>query len=70
MAQAALAGDFATASDLQCNMLSLIDALFRETNPIPVKAAMRLLGYDCGDCRLPLGLATKETEYTLRQLLK
>jgi 4-hydroxy-tetrahydrodipicolinate synthase len=70
MAQAALAGDFDTASDLQCNMLSLIDALFRETNPIPVKAAMRLLGYDCGDCRLPLGLATKETEYTLRQLLK
>lgn len=67
MAQAALAGDFDTASDLQCQMLPLIDALFREVNPIPVKAAMNMIGFDCGNCRLPLGSAAKET---LEQLNK
>jgi dihydrodipicolinate synthase len=34
--------------------LELMDALFMDVNPIPVKAAMKLLGTDCGDCRLPL----------------
>lgn len=70
MAQAALGGDFDTAADLQCRMLPLIDALFRETNPIPVKTALKILGYDCGTCRLPLGRPNPETEQTLRALLK
>ena len=34
--------------------LELMDALFMDVNPIPVKAAMKLLGTDCGECRLPL----------------
>lgn len=54
MAAAALDGDFDTASALQLEMLPLIEALFCEVNPIPVKAAMAILGYDCGPCRLPL----------------
>lgn len=54
MAQAALAGDFDTAAALQCKLLPLIDLLFCEVNPIPVKEAMKLIGYDCGGCRLPL----------------
>ena len=54
MASAALDGDFDTASALQLEMLPLIEALFCEVNPIPVKAAMALIGYDCGPCRLPL----------------
>ena len=54
MCEAALDGDFDTASDLQCKLLPLIDALFCEVNPIPVKEAMKLIGYDCGNCRLPL----------------
>ncbi len=70
MAQAALAGDFDTASSLQCKMLPLIDALFAEVNPIPVKAAMQMIGYDCGKCRLPLGPASAETEKKLKSLLK
>lgn len=69
MASAALAGDFDTASDLQCQMLPLIDALFREVNPIPVKAAMELIGFDCGSCRLPLGKAIQGTVEQLRTLL-
>lgn len=54
MCNAALSGDFHTASAQQCQMLPLINALFSEVNPIPVKAALKELGFDCGDCRLPL----------------
>lgn len=54
MVQSALAGDFDTAAALQCQLLPLIKLLFCEVNPIPVKAAMKLIGYDCGGCRLPL----------------
>ena len=70
MACAALAGDFHTASDLQCDMMPLIDALFREVNPIPVKYAMECVGFDCGPCRLPLGGASEETKTILQCLLK
>ena len=54
MADAALDGDFDTASALQIELLPLIQALFSQVNPIPVKAAMREIGFDCGNCRLPL----------------
>jgi 4-hydroxy-tetrahydrodipicolinate synthase len=54
MTEAALDGDFDTAASLQLELLPLIHALFSEVNPIPVKAAMREIGFDCGDCRLPL----------------
>ena len=53
--EAALAGDFDTAAALQCDYLPLIDLLFSEVNPIPVKYAMKYAGFDCGRCRLPLG---------------
>ena len=69
MAQAALDGDFDTAADLQIRMLPLIEALFCEVNPIPVKAAMKLIGYDCGTCRLPLTAATQNTLKKLKNLL-
>lgn len=55
MTDAALDGDFDTAAALQCRLLPLIDLLFSEVNPIPIKYAMRCAGYDCGECRLPLG---------------
>jgi len=54
MCKAALDGDFETAAELQCRYLPLIEALFSEVNPIPVKAAMKEIGFDCGMCRLPL----------------
>ena len=69
MTQAALAGDFDTASALQCDMLPLIDVLFSEVNPIPVKAAMEMIGFDCGPCRLPLAALSKENREKLRALL-
>lgn len=70
MAQAALAGDFDTASALQCDMLPLIDALFAEVNPIPVKAAMEMIGFDCGPCRLPLAALSNENREKLQSLLQ
>lgn len=59
MARAALSGDYATASKLQCNLTELISLLFNEVNPIPVKYAMQHVGFDCGSCRLPLGPPSK-----------
>ena len=47
-------GDTAKARELQLEMLPLCDALFCEVNPIPVKYAMNVLGWDAGECRLPL----------------
>ena len=69
MAMAALDGDFDTASALQLEMLPLIEALFSEVNPIPVKAAMKLLGYDCGECRLPLTPISPDNLERLKKLL-
>ena len=54
MTDKALAGDFAGAAALQCKLLPLINALFSEVNPIPVKAAVSKMGF-CEDyLRLPL----------------
>ncbi|MEA4964541.1 MAG: 4-hydroxy-tetrahydrodipicolinate synthase [Oscillospiraceae bacterium] len=54
MVKAALGGDYAQAARLQRDYMPLIDALFSEVNPIPVKTAMNLLGFDAGLPRLPL----------------
>lgn len=51
---AALAGDYRTAAAIQAQLTPLIELLFCEVNPIPVKEAMELIGFDCGRCRLPL----------------
>ena len=67
---AALAGDYETAAKLQLKFLSLIDLLFCEVNPIPVKEAMRYIGYDCGSCRLPLSKLTKEHQKQLEQYFR
>ena len=65
MAEAALAGDFDTAASLQQKLQPLTDLLFCEVNPIPVKAAMACIGYDCGTCRLPLTPLSAENKKKL-----
>ena len=69
MIGAALDGDFDTATALQLSLLPLIDARFQEVNPIPVKAAMAMIGYDCGSCRMPLCSPSEETSALLKDLL-
>lgn len=68
MANAALNGDFDTAANLQCRLLPLIEILFCEVNPIPVKYAMTHAGFDCGTCRLPLGQLSLENKQRIDAL--
>lgn len=70
MVSAALDGDFDTASDLQLKMLPLIELLFSEVNPIPVKTAMKLMGYDCGGCRLPLTPLSHDNMVKLKKAIQ
>lgn len=69
MVNAALAGDFETAAAMQCRLQPLIEILFCEVNPIPVKTAMKLIGYDCGSCRLPLTELSQEKANKLKNVL-
>ena len=54
MCESFFKGDLATANQLQREALPLIDALFCEVNPIPVKTAMNMLGWEAGPLRAPL----------------
>ena len=54
MTDACLAGDYAKAAKLQCEMLPLINALFSEVNPIPAKAAVSAMGFGENYVRMPL----------------
>ena len=70
MSHLCLENDFEAASKLQIEYMDLIDALFIEVNPIPIKAAMNLLGMEAGPLRLPLcDMAEKNLE-TLRQSMQ
>lgn len=62
MVSAALDGDFDTAAAMHGALLPLMELMFCEVSPIPVKAAMRAIGLDCGGCRLPLTELTKENQ--------
>ena len=65
-----LEGDFAGATALYAKYARLFSALFYETNPIPVKAAMQLLGMDSGILRLPLTEISEENRGRLRAVLR
>lgn len=62
-------GDTAGACALQLELLELINGLFMDVNPIPVKAAMNLLGWAAGPCRLPLVPLTEAQTSRLQALL-
>lgn len=70
MCAAALAGDYKTAAALQLRYLSLVKALFIETNPIPVKEAVNQMGFAAGECRLPLYEMAEETKAVLTAEMK
>ncbi len=61
-----LEGDFAAARELQFKAFPLVKALFSEVNPIPVKTALKLIGFEAGPLRLPL----TELEPAHQELLK
>ena len=70
MCNAALAGDFDTAAALQWEFMELIDLLFCEVNPVPIKYAMRHIGFDCGGYRLPLTYLTQENKQKIDAYFK
>jgi 4-hydroxy-tetrahydrodipicolinate synthase len=64
------AGDIKGSTELQLKAIPLIDALFSEVNPIPVKKAMNLMGYEVGGLRMPLTELTKPNEEKLAKAMK
>lgn len=66
-----LDGNVKAARDLQLKLNGFVHSLFTETNPIPVKKAMNLLGYNVGPLRMPLDeLSECATEILVREMKK
>lgn len=70
MVQYCLDNNFAEATKLQLEYLDLINALFIEVNPIPVKEAVNMTGVDVGSCRMPLCDMSDEHKAVLRAKLE
>ncbi len=70
MAHAFLEGNTAEACALQLRYLPLIAAIFRESNPIPIKAAVAMLGFRAGDPRLPLVPASDAVRQELEREMR
>jgi len=66
MVEKFLAGEIAESRKLQLSILALMRLLFAEGNPVGVKAALNLMGFEMGECRLPL----VSIEDSLREQLK
>lgn len=63
-------GDFEASRTAFLKYLELMDTLFIDVNPIPVKAAVRLLGLDCGECRMPLTTLSEENAKRLYNVME
>lgn len=70
MIQAYNAGKVTVASDIHLRLLPLFKALFITTNPIPIKQALKLLGWEVGSTRPPLSEADAEVSQKLETVLK
>lgn len=62
-----LKGEMAVCREMQLQLLPMMDALFAEVNPIPIKKAMNLAGWQAGPCRLPL---VDPSDVVSRQLIE
>ncbi len=68
--QLCLDNNFAEASKMNFKYIELMDMMFSDVNPIPVKTAMNLLGFDCGECRLPLVPMSYHGYHDLKDCMK
>lgn len=66
----ALNNDFDGARRMHRELFPLFKAMFLETNPIPIKAAMKMMGMDTGEIRLPLTELTENNAQVMRERLK
>ncbi len=69
IAAAALKGDFAESARLQLKFLKLMNALFMDVNPIPVKEAVNMLGFNAGPCRMPMSPLSDSHREALRGIM-
>ncbi len=65
-----LDGDCERSLRLQLEWLDLANALFMDVNPIPVKEALNQMGFDVGECRLPLAAMTAENKQKMADVLR
>jgi 4-hydroxy-tetrahydrodipicolinate synthase len=65
-----LLGNLKKANELQVKYLELMNALFTDVNPIPVKEALKMMGINCGPCRLPLTEMDESKKELLKNALK
>lgn len=70
MVMSFLKGDIKEACRLQLGYNELSNGMFIETNPVPVKEAMNYLGYEVGQCRLPLGEMYQENKEKLYGIIE
>lgn len=64
-----LDGDFKAATEMSVKYSDLMDYMFIDVNPIPVKEAMNLMGMEMGECRLPLAPLSENNRETLAKEL-
>ncbi len=65
-----LNGNVNESKKLQLKYLNLINALFSDVSPIPVKEALNLMGFNCGKCRLPLDSMSKDGHEKLKDIME
>ena len=65
-----LKGEMGKAKEINIRLFSLFEAMFLETNPIPVKKAAEMMGLPAGHVRLPLGALSEANEAKLRKVLE
>lgn len=65
-----LNGNISAAKDKQLSSLDIINSLFSEVNPIPIKFALNYLGFNFGNVRLPLTELTEKNKQSLIKLIE
>lgn len=63
-------GNIELSSKMQIKYLELMNAMFCDVNPIPVKEALNMMGFDCGKCRMPLTTLSDDNFKIVKSVLK
>ena len=70
MVQSYFDGDTEKSKEIQLKHLKLMNAMFCDVNPIPVKEALNLMGFNTGRCRMPLDILSESNYEKLKEILK
>lgn len=63
-------GNTELSAKMQIKYLELMNAMFCDVNPVPVKEALNIMGFDCGECRMPLYRMSDENHRKVKDMLK